>query len=167
MGAKVSLDQTVKLRALEIIERTPSILAVDAIEQAMIDLGWGPDKIRRVAAQLGASALNGYRQQSYELPEGPETGPRQLRLFAPPVIIAIATPDGLLLIHKDQAKLAEVRQWEQDARQHYSVQLLRHQRAACDLALIEDLDGEMQWEDAARVMAERAAALPEGDPADD
>ncbi len=151
-----SLDQTLKLRAQEIIEKASGpILVADALEQAIVERKLSQAELVKMLAALGANLMKGLRVESYQLPE--RTG-HQLSLFDVPAVIGITTPQGDLLVSKDVANLGEVRQWIREGERHHSVQLLRFNRAEQDIVAIEDLEDKTGWSDARKALDQRSRA---------
>jgi hypothetical protein len=152
-------DRSVQLRAQEIIANSPdAITTIEAVERALRERFPDYDQLLKVAASTTASTLKGIRKQTYVLPdEG------QGSLFEIPAYIAVTTPEGDLIVPKDHATLGQVRQWSREGQQHHSTQTLRFKRAGQDLGVLEDLDDEVSWSQARKMLAERQHEALGGD----
>lgn len=152
-------DRSIQLRAQEIIANSPAeITTAAAVEQALRERFPDYDQLVKVAAAATASALKGIRKQTYMLPDGD-----QGVLFEIPAYIAVTTPEGDLIVPKDQATLGQVRQWQREAQQHHSTQTLRFKRAGQDLKFLEDLDDDIVWSQARKMLADRQHEALGGD----
>src|SRR5215467_6095080 len=79
-----ALDQTIILRAQEIIERSrEKKLLKDAIKEALLDTQLEREQFAEMVAVMSTGMLKGLRQSSYDLPEQTD----QLSLFEIPAII--------------------------------------------------------------------------------
>lgn len=147
---------SLRLRAQEIINAsTEGITVRQAMKQALVErYADDPDGLAEAAAALAAAGMSGLRKRTYELPD------RQDALFEIPSVIAVRTEEGDLLIPRDHANLAHVRQWQREGQQHHATQLLRFKRAGADLAELEEEPDTLPWM-SARTM------LTGGDEADD
>lgn len=152
------LDRTIQLRAQEIAHNSAGpINLTEAIKQAFLERYRDLDSLAGAAAQLGASSLKGVRLRTFDLPE--ENG--QGTLFDIPQWIGISTPEGDLLIPKDQANLGEVRQWTKEGQQHHSTQQLRFKRFGKELDGVEDLPDELGWAEARKTLEARKLEVTE------
>lgn len=147
----MSIDRTLQLRVQEVINASPiPIAARDALKKVLLERYTSLEELAEAAATIGMSALNGIAKATYNLPETDQGS-----LFDVPSVIAIRTPQGPLLIPRDQATAGQVRQWAEEGLQHHSTQRLRFKRAVKDLKAISDLDVETPWADARQALAER------------
>lgn len=125
-------DSTLTLRAQEIIASTDQpVNATDALMQALRERRLSyEDLLKMVASQISTRSL---RKGTYELPE-------QEGLFDLPSIICIGTPDGDLFLKAENATIAQVEQWAEEAHQHHSTQNLRFKRLKKQLKTFAALD---------------------------
>lgn len=146
-------DRSIQLRVQEIVNNSPVPINVhDALEQVLRErFGDDLDALRKWAASAGVSSMKGLRKRTYELPEADDQG----SLFDVPTVIGIITPEGDLLIPKDQANTGHVRQWTKEGLQHHATQRLRFKRAVTDLETLSDVADEVLWSDARKTLAER------------
>src|SRR5262249_12652255 len=95
------------------------------------------------------------RQRTYQLPE------QQTLAFEVPSVIAITSPEGDLIIRRDDATTDQVRQWAKEGLQYTSAQRLRFKHAVKDLEIAEDLPGTNPWHATRAVIEERKLKLLE------
>jgi hypothetical protein len=146
------IDQTIKLRAQQILNSSSGPMLIrDAILKALEESKYTTEQLREMLATVASTSMKGLKQRTFDLPE--PTG--QLSLFDIPQVIGITTPQGDLLIPKDQATLDEVGQWTREGLQHHETQALRFRRAKDDVALLDDLDGDIGWTEARKSLPER------------
>lgn len=145
-------DQTIVLRAQEIINTADKpITAQQALVQALLDRYTTIEEMAQAAASFAGGVARKLARSTYELPE--PNG-----LFDIPSTISNSTPDGVLLIQRDQAAVGQVRQWIKEARQYHSTQSLRFKRADEELSLLSDVDDEVLWAEARRQLGDRKQA---------
>ena len=142
-------DQTIVLRAQEIINTADKpITARQAVVQALLDRYQTIEEMAQAAASFASGVARKLARSTYELPE-------QNGLFDIPSTISNSTPDGVLLIQRDQATIGQARQWIKEARQHHKTQTLRFERADEDLSLVSDVDDDVLWAEARRQLGAR------------
>jgi hypothetical protein len=142
-GQGMSTDRrSLQLRAQEIINASPDGMTVnEALKRALLErYGNDVEALANAAASLGAGMLKGLRKRTYDLPEQ-EDGV----LFQIPSVIGISTPEGDLLIPREQANTGQVKQWQKEGLQHHSTQVLRFKRAGRDLESLKDEPDDLPW----------------------
>jgi hypothetical protein len=144
-------DRSIQIRTQEIINKSAVPITVqDALSQALYErFGDDAAAIRAWAATVGAGAMRGLRKATYELPDNENA------LFEVPAVFGISTPQGDLLVPKDQANAGHVRQWTREGLQHHSTQRLRFKRAVKELEAVADLADETPWVSARQTLSDR------------
>ncbi|MGH3535436.1 MAG: hypothetical protein ACRDQG_12120 [Pseudonocardiaceae bacterium] len=132
---------SLRLRAQEIINANADGMTVrQALKQAALErYGDNPEMLAEAFATAASSAMADLRRRTYELPDDAGT------LFEIPAAIGIRTDEGDLLVPRDRASLAHVRQWQREGQQHHSTQLLRFKRAGSHLHTLKDEDEQLPW----------------------
>lgn len=154
-------DRALQLRAQEIVTNSPVPISVhDALKHALMERH--PDatveQLFDMLARAGEAALSGIRKRTYDLPDDSDQG----SLFDIPTVIGVRTPDGDLIVPRDQAEMGHVRQWQREAFQHHATQRLRFKRVAADLELLADLPDDASWTDGRIALAQIKARELEG-----
>lgn len=152
------LDQSLKLRAQEIAAAEGSITIREAVKRALEERFDGDfDALVEIAATLGAGSLSNLRQRTYDLPEEQDVLP-----FDIPDVIGVRTPDGDMLVRRDDAQRGQVRQWQREAHQHHSAQAYRFKRFGEQLALVDDEADDLEWAKAREIIADRRREIGRG-----
>lgn len=145
-------DRSIQIRAQEIVNSSPTpIHTLDAVKQALRERYHDLDAMTEAAASIMAASMKGLRKRTYELSDSDDQG----SLFDVPPVIGVTTPEGDLLIPKDQANTGHVRQWTREGLQHHATQRMRFKRAVGELETLTDVTDDVPWADARRALAER------------
>jgi hypothetical protein len=151
----MSVDQSLRLRAQEIITSSPDGMTTrQGMKRALAErFKDDPAGLLEFAAAAGCVGMKDLRKRTYDLPE-----PGEGVLFDLPQIIGVSTPEGDLLVPREKATLGQVRQWTREGSQHHATQKLRFRRFAEELEPLKEESDELAWWAARAMLASESGA---------